>query len=137
MKLNNLRNTCLGIILLALSGCATYKQLTPQDKSSADLMPNSVALTILRKYGIGQVNYLQESPLCGNQRVSVPASDLTEVVFFPTNAYVILRKRNFLCITQGRINNVYTEADAREVVAALRAVGASKLEELKIVETKF
>lgn len=137
MSLNILRNISIGIIFIILSGCATYKKLSPQDKSSADLMPNTVALQILRKYGIGQVNYLQESPLCGNQRVAVPASDLTEVVFFPTNSYVILRKRNFLCITQGRINNVYSEADAREVVAALRAVGASKLEELKIVETKF
>jgi len=125
------------LIAFLLVSCATYEQLSSKEKSFADLMPNSVALKILRKYEIGETNYLQQSLLCGHQRVIVPISELTEVVYFPTNSYVILRKTSFPCITQGKVKGIYTEADARVLVEALRALGASKLEELKIVEIKF
>jgi hypothetical protein len=120
---------CITMLLMA----CVYKPLSTQEKSSADLMPTSVALQILQKYNISQNNYLQESLICGGRRLIVPASELTEVVYLKSIKTVTLRKRNFLCLTQGTIYNVYNEEDAREILSALRAVGAIKLDEIKVI----
>jgi len=120
---------CITMLLVA----CVYKPLSTQEKSSADLMPTSVALQILQKYNISQNNYLQESLICGGRRLIVPASELTEVVYLKSIKTVTLRKRNFLCLTQGTIYNVYNEEDAREILSALRAVGAIKLDEIKVI----
>jgi hypothetical protein len=118
-------------LLLFLMGCA-FKQLTPEEKKSADLMPKSAAIQILKKYNLGESISLQESIICGGSRVVVHSSEITEVVYFKSSRFVILRKRNFLCLTQGSIQNVYTESDAREIASALRALGA-KIDEVKVM----
>jgi|APCry1669189241_1035207.scaffolds.fasta_scaffold57638_2 hypothetical protein len=132
MTLLNLFRICCFVLIILASGCA-FKPLSDQEKSSADLMPASSALLILKRYNISQNNYLQESIICGGKRLVVPASELTEVVYFKSTKTIILRKRSFLCLTQGMIYNVYTEDDAREIVSALRAVGATKLDEIKVM----
>jgi hypothetical protein len=122
----------IAILTLMVCACA-FKPLSPKEKANADLMPNQVALKILSKYGIGQNLYFQEAPLCGGKVVIVPVSELTQVVYFKAAKYLILRKRNFLCVVQMQINSVPTEADAREIVSALRALGANNIDEIKVM----
>ena len=121
----------VALILFYLVGCA-FKQLTPEEKKSADLMPKTAAIQILKKYNLGEYISLQDSLVCGGGRVVVHASEVTEVVYFKSSRYLIIRKRSFMCLTQGSIQNVYTEADAREIASALRALGA-KLDEVKVM----
>lgn len=121
-------------LFVVMSGCA-FKPLTQQEMATADLMPLSAAKQILKKYNLGESNYLHEGGAigCGSNTVIVPASELTQIVYFKFTSTVILRKRNYLCFSQGAVKNVASEVDAREIAKALRALGASKLDEIKVM----
>ena len=120
--------------ILVISGC-TFKPLSQHEMATADLMPVSVAKQFLKKYNLGEFNYLHEGGAigCGSGTIVVPSSELTQIVYFKSTQTVILRKRNYLCFSQGAVNNVATESDAREIAKALRALGASKLDEIKVM----
>jgi len=132
---HNFLKICALVFLLAMVGCAT--SLNYEEKNSSLLMPSSVARYILKKYNIEDRIDIKKMHVnvhtCRSGPTDFHISELTKISFFMRQKGVWLERReSFFCVTVVSFS-VETEQDAKEILIALRALGALKLEEITTI----
>jgi hypothetical protein len=105
-----------------LLGCA---HLSADQKISSEIMPRSAAIQILRSYNLGEFVSLTKSGFCSSDRVNVNISDINSATYSTTRERLIIRAPySTFCLAVGSVAYVKSVEDAKQVLVAMRALGA-------------
>jgi hypothetical protein len=118
----------LMLLMLFLSGCGTIAI----DKKQSALMPRAAAMSIFEKYGFKQ---WAEKPAMfkagfgGNEKQFIEFNQIEVARYCPTNKSLFFLDERTWRPLMVSFNNV-TEAQALELTNAVRALGATKIEQM-------
>lgn len=110
------------LVFQLLLGCA---HLSTDQKISSEIMPRSAAIQILRSYNLGEVVILTKSGFCSSDRVNVNISDIISAVYSATRERLVINASySTFCLAAGAVVNVKSVEDAKQILVAMRALGA-------------
>jgi len=89
------------------------------------LLPKGYKLLEYESYNLGEVVALTKSGFCSSDRVNVNISDITSATYSTTRERLIIRAPySTFCLAAGAVANVKSVEDAKQILVAMRALGA-------------